>query len=71
MTPGELLGGGVSLPVEAIKVASKIVGRLICRRGLGRGFLFRTKVVGWLPSTNTSNSTEPSVKDSAAGIVLP
>ena len=33
VTPGELLGGCVSLPVEAIKIASKIVRSLVCRRG--------------------------------------
>src|SRR5262249_58930723 len=38
---------------------------------VGRGFLVRTMVAGWLPSTNTSNSAEPSAKDSAAGIALP
>src|SRR5712691_2253015 len=33
VTPGELLGSYASLPVEAIKIASKIVRRLVCRRG--------------------------------------
>src|SRR5215510_7424104 len=33
VTPGELLGDCASLPIEAIKIASKIVRRLVCRRG--------------------------------------
>src|SRR4029434_8654986 len=33
VTPGELLGDCASLPIETIKIASKIVRRLICRRG--------------------------------------
>src|SRR5262245_2899582 len=30
-TPGESLGGCASLPIETIKITSKIVRRLICR----------------------------------------
>src|SRR5437764_9197733 len=33
MTPGALLGGYISVAVEAIKIASQIVRRLVGRRG--------------------------------------